>query len=113
MTDVSEVERVARAMRPNLFRLYPHGASNIHEETRNMARAAIAAIRTAEPHGVVEALRAELGQTTDALERLTVAATKARKVMADGGFHHDWTNAAAGIDAALAKATASGDREVG
>ena len=42
------VERVAAAIRPNLFRLYPGGRSFMHEQTRKQARAAITALDTRE-----------------------------------------------------------------
>lgn len=38
------VERVAAAMRPKLFQMFPNGQSSMHNETRRMARAAIEAI---------------------------------------------------------------------
>lgn len=43
------VEHVSRAMRPKLFADYPNSRSLMHEQTRQMARAAIAALSTRTP----------------------------------------------------------------
>lgn len=93
------VERVAEAIKPTLFRLYPRGRSSSHEEAREMARRAIAAMSTSSP---VKPVEQSEGVSDDAL-------VEAGRVASEVGLEWSTYGQLEAVILAPPPVTASGD----
>jgi hypothetical protein len=75
------VERVAAAIQPKLFELYPGGGSLAHEQARNAARAALSVLQP-----LIEQQAATIAELREVLEMTTRALEIVNETMAEQGF---------------------------